>query len=189
MARRSRGVREQKYLVVGMGAMPGNSWEGHTLAETLEQLSILADAKPKMAVVDKGYLNVKLDGVCILRSGQKRRLTRTLHAAEQLVGLVVVQAAGTAHHAHHRQGTELEILAAYVVDHFPVFGGQEENALGQGDTGGHLAAPQIGPGEVTRRVEPVGGQNIGLLNGVAVHGVSFMPRRRSPGWLPRPSAT
>lgn len=67
-------------LVVGMRSMPGNPWDGHTLAETLEQVSILADAKPKIAIVDKGYQGAKVDGVRILRSGQKRGLTRTLHA-------------------------------------------------------------------------------------------------------------
>jgi IS5 family transposase len=28
-------------LVVGMRSMPGNPWDGHTLAETVEQASIL----------------------------------------------------------------------------------------------------------------------------------------------------
>lgn len=67
-------------LVVGMRSMPGNPWDDHTLAETLEQVGILADARPKIAIVDKGYQGVKVDGVRILRSGQKRGLTRTLHA-------------------------------------------------------------------------------------------------------------
>ena len=67
-------------LVVGMRSMPGNPWDGHTLAETLEQVEILTDAKPKIAIVDKGYQGVKVDGVRILRSGQKHGLTRTLHA-------------------------------------------------------------------------------------------------------------
>ena len=30
-------------LVVGMRSMPGNPWDGHTLAETVEQASILKD--------------------------------------------------------------------------------------------------------------------------------------------------
>ena len=50
------------------------------MAETLEQVGILADAQPKIAVVDKGYRGVEINGVRILRSGQKRGLTRTLHA-------------------------------------------------------------------------------------------------------------
>ncbi len=43
-------------LVVGMRSMPGNPYDGHTLAETLEQVGILTgtDCKPKTAVVDRG---------------------------------------------------------------------------------------------------------------------------------------
>ena len=67
-------------LVVGMRSMPGNPYDGHTLAETLEQVSILADTKPTTAIVDKGYRGVEVDGVRILRSGQKRGITRTLKA-------------------------------------------------------------------------------------------------------------
>ncbi len=33
-------------LVVGIRSMPGNPYDGHTLAETIEQVSILADARP-----------------------------------------------------------------------------------------------------------------------------------------------
>ena len=65
-------------IVVGMRSMPGNPWDGHTLAETLEQVSILADHKPKIAIVDKGYQGVTVPGTQILRSGQKRGITRTL---------------------------------------------------------------------------------------------------------------
>ncbi len=67
-------------LVVGMRRVPGNPYDGHILAETPEQVGILADAKPKIAVVDKGDRGVDVDGVRILRSRQKRGLTRTLHA-------------------------------------------------------------------------------------------------------------
>ncbi|MEO9101768.1 MAG: IS5 family transposase, partial [Burkholderiaceae bacterium] len=67
-------------LAVGMRSMPGNPYDGHTLAETLEQVSILADRKPTTAIVDKGYQGVEIEGVRILRSGQKRGITRTLRA-------------------------------------------------------------------------------------------------------------
>jgi IS5 family transposase len=67
-------------LVVGMRSMPGNPYDGHTLAETLEQVGILADKKPTTAIVDKGYRGVEIQGVRILRSGQKRGITRTLRA-------------------------------------------------------------------------------------------------------------
>lgn len=66
-------------LVVGMRSMPGNPWDGHTLDETLEQVSILTDRRPKTVIVDKGYAGVKIEGVEILRSGQ-RRVTRAMKA-------------------------------------------------------------------------------------------------------------
>ena len=67
-------------LVVGMRSMPGNPYDGHTLAETIEQVGILADRAPTTVIVDKGYQGVEIDGVRILRSGQKRGVTRTLKA-------------------------------------------------------------------------------------------------------------
>lgn len=69
-------------LVVGMRSMPGNPYDGHTLAETLEQVGILTgtDRPPATAIVDKGYRGVEIDGVRILRSGQKRGISKTLKA-------------------------------------------------------------------------------------------------------------
>ena len=66
-------------FVVGMRSMPGNPYDGHTLAETIEQVSILAERTPKTVIVDRGYRGVELEGVQILRSGQKRGITRSLH--------------------------------------------------------------------------------------------------------------
>ena len=65
-------------LVVGMRSMPGNPWDGHTLAETLEQVGILTNRQPRTAIVDKGYQGVEIPDVRILRSGQRRGITRTL---------------------------------------------------------------------------------------------------------------
>jgi len=67
-------------LVVGMRSMPGNPWDGHTLAEAVEQASILWDRMPKTVIVDRGYQGVVVDGVQILRSGQCRGVTRGLKA-------------------------------------------------------------------------------------------------------------
>lgn len=61
-----------------MRSMPGNPWDGHILDETIEQVSILAYHKPSIAIVDKGYQGVTVDGVQILRSGQRRAVTRTM---------------------------------------------------------------------------------------------------------------
>ncbi len=66
-------------LVVGMRSMPGNPWDGHTLDETIEQVSILTNIKPKTVIVDKGYQGLKIEGVEILRPGQ-RRVTRAMRA-------------------------------------------------------------------------------------------------------------
>lgn len=67
-------------LVVGCRSMPGNPYDGHTLEETLEQVGILAEQAPKTVIVDKGYRGVEIEGVRILRSGQKRGITRSLKA-------------------------------------------------------------------------------------------------------------
>lgn len=69
-------------LVVGMRSMPGKAYDGHTLAEALEQVGILTgtDRPPSTAIVDKGYKGVEIEGVRILRSGQRRGITKTLKA-------------------------------------------------------------------------------------------------------------
>ena len=43
-------------LVAGCRSMPSNPYDGHTLAQTLEQVGILTNQIPKTAIVDKGYL-------------------------------------------------------------------------------------------------------------------------------------
>ena len=58
--------------------MPGNTWDGHTLEETLEQVGILTDRQPKVVIVDKGYQGVEVPNTQILRSGQRRGVTRTM---------------------------------------------------------------------------------------------------------------
>jgi IS5 family transposase len=65
-------------FVVGARSMPGSPYDGHTLAETLEQAGILAGVPITTAVVDRGYRGVSLDGIRILRSGQKRGLTQSV---------------------------------------------------------------------------------------------------------------
>ena len=67
-------------LVLGMRSMPGNPYDGHTLGEAIEQVEILADKRPGIAIVDKGYRGVQVQGVQILRSGQRRGITRPMKA-------------------------------------------------------------------------------------------------------------
>ena len=61
--------------------MPGNPYDGHTLPEAFEQVSILTDHPPKAVFVDKGYRGVDVEGVVIWRSGQKRGVTPTIKKA------------------------------------------------------------------------------------------------------------
>ena len=65
-------------LVVGMRSMPGNPYDGHTLQETIEQVEILTDKRPSIAIVDKGYQGAELTGTQILRSGQRRGVTQAM---------------------------------------------------------------------------------------------------------------
>ena len=68
-------------LVVGMRSMPGNPYDGHTLPEAVEQVSILTDHLPKAVFVDKGYRGVAVAGVAIWLSGQKRGVTPAIKKA------------------------------------------------------------------------------------------------------------
>lgn len=67
-------------LVVGMRSMPGSPYDGHTLAEALEQAAILSDVTPEVAVVDRGYKGVAIDGVKVYHPGLRRGITRGLRA-------------------------------------------------------------------------------------------------------------
>ncbi len=68
-------------LVVGMRSLPGNPYDGHTLPEAIEQVTILTEQKPKAVFVDKGYRGVSVEGVTIWRSGQKRGVTPSIRKA------------------------------------------------------------------------------------------------------------
>jgi IS5 family transposase len=65
-------------FVIGIRAMPGNPYDGHTLAEALEQVEILTDQRPALAVVDRGYRGHGVEKTKVLISGTKRGLTPKL---------------------------------------------------------------------------------------------------------------
>ena len=67
--------------MVGMRALPGNPYDGHTLAEALEQVEILTDRRPRLAVVDRGYRGHGVETTRVLISGTRRGLTPRLAAA------------------------------------------------------------------------------------------------------------
>jgi IS5 family transposase len=65
-------------FVVGMRALPGNPYDGHTLTEALEQVEILTDQPPNMAFVDRGYRGHGVKNVNVFISGARRGVTRTI---------------------------------------------------------------------------------------------------------------
>ena len=65
-------------FVIGMRALPGNPYDGHTLNEALEQVEILTDQKPEFAFVDRGYRGHGVENVKVFISGAKRGVTRTI---------------------------------------------------------------------------------------------------------------
>jgi IS5 family transposase len=65
-------------FVIGMRALPGNPYDGHTLHEALEQIEILTDQRPQMAFVDRGYRGHGVETVKVFISGARRGVTRTI---------------------------------------------------------------------------------------------------------------
>jgi len=65
-------------FVVGMRSMPGNPYDGHTLADTLQQVETLTGSCPSLAVVDRGYRGHGAHGTMVLVSGTRRGLTPRL---------------------------------------------------------------------------------------------------------------
>ncbi|WP_036714571.1 IS5 family transposase [Paracoccus sp. J55] len=65
-------------FVVGARSFPGNPYDGHTLAAPLEQVTILTDQEPDLAVVDRGYRGHGASTTKVLISGMRRGLTPLL---------------------------------------------------------------------------------------------------------------
>ena len=89
---------EKGNLIVGARAFPGNPYDGHTLAEQIEQATILMQdvkgaPKPHTAIVDLGYRGVEVPGVEIIHRGRikslsakARRLLKRRQAVEPVIG-------------------------------------------------------------------------------------------------------
>ncbi len=94
----SVAVTHKQGLMVGARSFTGNPYDGHTLAEQLEQATILTEdtgAKPKQIVVDLGFRGVDADnpGVQIIHRGkfksltaQQRRWLKRRQAVEPAIG-------------------------------------------------------------------------------------------------------
>ena len=96
----SVAVTHKQGLVVGARSFTGNPYDGHTLAEQLEQVRILTEdtgASPKQAVVDLGFRGEAVDaanpGIQIIHRGrfksltdQQRRWLKRRQAVEPAIG-------------------------------------------------------------------------------------------------------
>jgi len=65
-------------FVVGMQALPGNPFDGHTLAEALEQVNRVAGVVPERCYVDRGYRGHGVEDSSVFISGQRRGVTPTI---------------------------------------------------------------------------------------------------------------
>ena len=65
-------------FVVGARSFPGNPYDGHTLAPALEQVAILTEQVPDLAVVDRGYRGHGVETTKVLISGTRRGITPLL---------------------------------------------------------------------------------------------------------------
>ena len=61
-------------------AFQATPYDGHTLKEALEQVAILTDQRPALAVVDRGYRGHGIEATRVLISGTRRGLTPELIA-------------------------------------------------------------------------------------------------------------
>lgn len=77
----SVAVTHKEGLVVGMKSLPGNPYDGHSLAGALKQIVDLTGTLPKSVFVDKGYRGVEIADTQIWRSGQKRGVTASIRKA------------------------------------------------------------------------------------------------------------
>jgi len=65
-------------FIVGARSMPGNPYDGHTLTEALDQVEVLNDIRPTLAVVDRGYRGHGVTRTRVLISGMRKGITPML---------------------------------------------------------------------------------------------------------------
>jgi IS5 family transposase len=65
-------------FVVGMQALPGNPFDGHTLSGALQQISRVTGVLPERCYVDRGYRGHGVENSTVFISGQRRGLSPTI---------------------------------------------------------------------------------------------------------------
>jgi Transposase DDE domain len=66
-------------LVLGMMALPGNPYDGHTLTAALDQVERMTGVAVARGYVDRGYRGHGLDPRRVFVAGQRRSVTPTIH--------------------------------------------------------------------------------------------------------------
>ena len=65
-------------FILGARALPGNPYDGHTLAEQIRQTERITGAPIERAYVDRGYRGHDADRARVILAGQKRGITPTI---------------------------------------------------------------------------------------------------------------
>lgn len=80
-------------FVIGMQALPGNPYDGHTLQSSLEQVQRITGLLPTEAYVDRGYRGHGLESLTVWIAGAKRGVTAAIkrklkrrNAIEPIIG-------------------------------------------------------------------------------------------------------
>ena len=80
-------------FVVGMQALPGSPYDGHTLKQALEQVAALTGVAPTQAFVDRGYRGHDVNRLTVWIAGAKRGVTAAIqkklkrrNAIEPIIG-------------------------------------------------------------------------------------------------------
>jgi IS5 family transposase len=74
----SVAVTNREGLVLGMLALPGNPYDGHSLAPALAQTERISGTAAARAYVDRGYRGHGLDDQRVFISGRRRGITATI---------------------------------------------------------------------------------------------------------------
>ena len=65
-------------FVLGARALPGNPYDGHSLAAQIAQTERITGTEVEPTYVDRGYRGHNADGARVILSGQKRSITPTI---------------------------------------------------------------------------------------------------------------
>lgn len=104
-------------FVVGMQAVHGNPFDGHTLQQALTQVERVTNQKPERCYVDRGYRGNGVSEVAVFISGRKRGVTPTIKkelrrrsAIEPVIGHMKEDGKLGRNHLRDRLGDKINAL-------------------------------------------------------------------------------